>query len=107
MEEALKEIKKIINDAAQGNIKQEELIRAKNKIISSLEFLNESNSSIAEGNALDLIEYQKVIPDKEVINEYNQITLREVIDCAIQLNKSKSYVVSSVGNHDKKILNLF
>lgn len=96
--EALIAIKNILKDCANGNITEEELNRTKAKYISGFVFSNESNSSIASNNGLDIIEYNQVITNKELTNEYNSVTLQEIIDCAKTVYNETNYVISSVGN---------
>lgn len=104
---ALKEIKKIINDCANGNITEEELTRTKNKFISSFVFANESNSVIAENNANDIMDYGKIVDEKEVSKEYMSITLQEIINCAKEVVKENNYVVSAVGTTKKSDLMVY
>ena len=104
---ALHNIKQILDDCANGKILQEELVRTKNNFISNLVFDRESNGAIAENNALDLIEYSKIISEKQLIDEYMAITLEEIIDCAKDVANSKDYVVTSVGTCTKKDIEAF
>lgn len=104
---ALTAIKKIISDCANGSISDEELTRTKNKFISSFVFANESNSVIAENNANDIMDYGKIINEKELSKEYMSITLQEVIQCAKEVSKETNYVVSSVGTAKKADLMVY
>ena len=94
---AILEIKNILKECANGGINQEELSRAKNKYVSEMIFSKESNSSIAESNGLDLLEYNKIISDEQLIKEYNSITLEEILKCAKYVYEATDYVVSGVG----------
>lgn len=96
--EALTEIKQILKDCASGQITKEELERTKAKYVSGFVFSSESNSSIAANNGLDLIEYGKIISGKELTEEYNKVTLEEIIECAKAVYNETNYVVASVGN---------
>lgn len=107
VKEALIEIKNILKDCAEGNITQDELSRTKAKYISSFVFSSESNSSIASNNGLDLIDYQRIISNKELTNEYNSITLEEIIECAKIVYNETKYVVSAVGNCKVSDLKVF
>lgn len=107
VDEALLEIKKILQECANGSIIDEELIREKNKLIATFEYSRESNSNIAEDNGLDIMEYGKIMSVKEMIDEYNGISLDEIIDCAKELTLNNNFVVSAVGACDKKQLKVF
>ncbi len=107
VETALKEIKHILYECANNNINNEELIRAKNKFIASIEYANESNSKIAEMNGNDIITKGFIRKDREVINELQSVTLEDIKKFATSVMDNKSFVVSSVGNCTKKALKSF
>ena len=104
---ALISIKKIIKLCSSGDISEEELARTKNQFISGLIFSSESNSVIAENNALDLIEYGKIYGEKQVSREYMDISLEDVTNCAKQIDCEENFVISAVGPVLKKDLKIF
>lgn len=100
-------IKDIFVACANGGITEEELKRIKNQFVSNFIFSTESNSVIAENNAIDLIDYSKIMSNEEITKEYMSITLTEVIECAKYVLNEKNFVVSAVGNILKKQLHTF
>ncbi len=107
VDEALIEIRKVLQECANGSVMEEELIREKNKIIATFEYSRESNSNIAEDNGLDIMEFGKIMSVEEMIDEYNEISLNEIIECAKELALNKNFVVSAVGACNKKQLKAF
>ena len=97
VKEALVAIKQILNDCANGQITQAELNKTKTKYISGFVFEGESNSNIASNNALDVIEYNRIISHKELVQEYMSVTLDEIVNAAKSVCKQTNYVVSAVG----------
>ena len=107
VESALREVRNILRKCADGNISIDELTRAKNKLIASIEYANESNSKISEMNGSDLIANGFIRKDKEVINEILSVTLTDVKNAAIEVLNNNSFVVSGVGNCTNKMLKSF
>ena len=68
----------VIKEFLNGDIKEEELNRAKIKIKSSLLMSMENTNSRASCNGMDMIKYGKVIDNKEIIESIDETTIDDV-----------------------------
>ena len=105
--QTLLEVKKILKSCHDGEISEQELERAKNKFVANIAFSNERNSSIAQSNGSSLLKKGKIRSDREILNEYQKVTLDEIKECAKQAYLNKKYVVSCVGQCKKSDLYAF
>ncbi|MBO7527162.1 MAG: insulinase family protein [Clostridia bacterium] len=101
---AIKAIKEILDSCANGEIDKEELERAKNKLLTSIAFSNESNSSIASSNGSSILSKGYIRTDKEIEQEVNSITIQDIKRVAIEVASNQNFVVSSVGKCKKQDL---
>lgn len=107
VDEALKEIKCVINECANGDITEEELTKIKNKISSELTYDTETNSAIASANGSSLTDKNYIEKDEDIINDIKSITLDEILECAKEVASNNNFVVSSVGTCTKDQLEIF
>ena len=103
----LKEIINILNECSTGNISEEELLRAKNKILANLQYSLENNSSISYNNGEELLSDNKIEKTSDIVKNIKAITLLDVIKVGKEILYFKNYVVSSVGKISKSDLKSF
>ena len=101
---ALKNIKNVLKECAEGNITEEELAKVKNKIITSIEFSKESNSGISRSVGNKILKYMKSESDDMIINHIKKITVQDLVQCAKNIYNSNNFVISAVGNCKKEDL---
>lgn len=75
---ALKTIRKVIEDVKQNGFSKEELMQAKNMLISSIKLRSDSPSDSASNMAFQLQNKNRIINKEEMIELYKQISLKEV-----------------------------
>ena len=101
VKKAIYEIKKIINDFAETGATEEELLRAKTWKKSCIEFSTETNSDIAESNAIIMYLNNKIPSIKSRKAKYDKITLQQVNEFAKQISNENVFNVVAVGKNIK------
>lgn len=99
---ALKTIKKVIEEVKQNGFTEEELMQAKNMLISSIKLRSDSPSDSASNMALQLQNKNRIISKEDMIELYKNVTLKDVNKQLLNIFTDKYCItmVSSKNNID-------
>ncbi len=94
---ALKTIKKVLNEVCKDGFKEEELMQAKNIIISAIKLRSDSPSSEASNIAMQYQYSDKILSKNEHINKYASVTLEDINNRAKEIFE-KDFCITMCGN---------
>ena len=101
LEEAYDAIMNVINDVKQNGFKEEEFLRSREQMKSSLFFRNESSNSQMVLYGRHMLDYDKLFDFDDKLNKINEMTYTQALEALDILFDDKNKAISLVGNTDK------
>ena len=98
---AILKIKQVIKDLAQNGATEDELVRAVNFKKSCVVFNSETNSDTADINATYLHLFGKTFSTDERVQNFQNVTLKQVNEFAKQIASEQNYNIVAVGKNLK------
>ena len=103
MEEAYEAILNVVNDLKQNGFKEEEFLRSREQMKSSLFFRNESTNSQMILYGRYLLDYDELFDFDKKLKSINEMTFAQASELLEVLFEEKNMALSLVGNTDKPL----
>ena len=99
VQQAIFEIRRIVDEIAEKGITEEELLRAKNWKKSCIEFSSETNQDLAEANGSFMLYENKHISVSQRKSKYDSVKVEDINKFAKKIASEKTFNVVGVGKN--------
>lgn len=99
VQQAIFEIRRIVDEIAERGITEEELLRAKNWKKSCIEFSSETNQDLAEANGSFMLYENKHISVSQRKSKYDSVKVEDINKFAKKIASEKTFNVVGVGKN--------